>query len=136
MYIQRRWRFITPQCPVVGLTPGQAVIIDCQWHSVRGRKEGWPCQKQILTDEGITQERRLTKGRWRGQSDLSVQGMGEPENHSRHIQSRKATGELGGCFTVTSSGTSSDTVRWLLSVREEAAFLLQLSLRPLRLTER
>lgn len=61
-----------------------------------GRKEFWHCQKQILIDEGITEERQLTKGHWRGQSDPSVQGIEEPENHSEHIQNRKATGRSGG----------------------------------------
>lgn len=61
-----------------------------------GRKEAWHRQKQILIDEGITEERQLTKGPWRGQSDPSVQGIEEPENHSEHIQNRKATGRSGG----------------------------------------
>lgn len=49
-----------------------------------------------MIDEGITEERQLTKGHWRGQSDPSVQGIEEPENHSEHIQNRKAAGRSGG----------------------------------------
>lgn len=59
------------------------------------RKEGWHRQKQILIDEGITEGRQLTKGHWRGQSDPSVQVIEEPENHSKHIQNRKAAGRSG-----------------------------------------
>lgn len=61
-----------------------------------GRKKVWHCQKQILIDEEIAKERQLTKGHWRGQSDPSVQVIEEPENHSEHIQNRKATGRSGG----------------------------------------
>lgn len=67
-----------------------------------GREEVWHCQKQILIDEGITEGRQLTKGRWRGQSDPSVRLIEEPENHSEHIQNRKATGRSGGDSFVSS----------------------------------
>lgn len=32
-----------PQCLLVGLTPSRAVITECRWYSVVGRKEVWHC---------------------------------------------------------------------------------------------
>lgn len=99
-----------------------------------GRKEVWHCQKQILIDEGITEGRQLTKEHWRGQSDPSVQVIEEPENHSEHIQNRKATGRSGGGSVMLSivelyhrnKGRALSIGSFLYG--EEAAFFLQLFL--------
>lgn len=105
-----------------------------------GRKV-WPCQKQILIDEGITKRRQLTKGHWRGQSDPSVQVIEEPKNHSKHIQNRKATGRSSGDSLMLSivelhcrniAGTLSTGC---CPLGEEAAFFFWLSLLILQLTD-
>lgn len=99
-----------------------------------GRKEFWHCQKQILIDEGITKGRQLTKGHWRGQSDPSVQVIEEPENHSEHIQNRKATGRSGGDSVMLSIAELylRNKARTLFIgcflYEEEAAFFLRLFL--------
>ena len=106
-----------------------------------GRKEVWHCQKQILIGEGITKGRQLTKGHWRGQSDPSVQVIEEPENHSKHIQNRKATGRSSGdSLTLSIVELHHRNKARTLSIgcclsREEAAFFLWLSLLILQLTD-
>lgn len=55
-----------------------------------------------MIDEEITKGRQLTKGHWQGQSDPSVQVIEEPENHSKHIQNRKAPGRSGGDSSMLS----------------------------------